>query len=114
MTTFEEIKARHARIDNPGSTWTHERVARELDMAHDDRAALIAMVERFQWRPIAEGREPEGSVMVGGPSFSCEAWFDKEHGGWWVAGTHFTDAHDGRCYPTHFMPLPSPPSDGGG
>lgn len=35
-------------------------------------------------------------------------WFDS-YKGWWWAGSDPTDAYDGQCYPTKWMPLPFGP-----
>jgi hypothetical protein len=75
------------------------------------------------WQPIETaptGRDSEGRMQcvlvacggTGGP-YACEAWFDEDVDQWWPANTDYTDAHGTQIYPTHWMPLPAPPSQEG-
>ncbi len=63
-----------------------------------------------EWIPISEGNEPTGSFICGAVGWVCEGYFDHEHDGWWSANTHWTDAADGQIYPTHYQPMPEPPT----
>jgi len=55
---LEEIRRRHARVENPGGTWSNERVLLEGVTAHDDRARLLAildgLMEKLTERDLAE------------------------------------------------------------
>jgi len=49
-------------------------------------------------------------VLVGHDGWTSEARYLAVDGGWWLAQTYPTDHEDGRVYPTHWQPLPAPPS----
>lgn len=57
-----EIRARHKRCDNSGSTWTHDRVAHELKLAHEDRAKLLDALQASQ--PCCTAAEKPLAVQV--------------------------------------------------
>lgn len=46
----------------------------------------------------------------GFPGWVAEAYFDEDAERWYSANTHSTDCVDGSLYPSHWMPLPEPPS----
>ena len=70
------------------------------------------------WQSIAE--EPTDKapfdgmpVLITRAGIVGEAVYESEEGhqGWFWAGSHWTDAHDGSAgYPTYWQPLPAPPA----
>ncbi len=42
------------------------------------------------------------------PAWVTEGYYEAERDAWYQSNTHWTDACDGQCYPTHWMPMPSP------
>lgn len=71
-----------------------------------------------EWLPIETYKPIPGvreMVIVGGPGYSCEAYFQsKDDGreGWYLANTHDTDYSQSEVEPppTHWMRMPDPPS----
>lgn len=65
------------------------------------------------WRPIETYPGNGDPVLVRSGKSVGEATYYPDaspyDAGWWWAGTHPTDATDGRVYPTHWQPLPAPP-----
>lgn len=97
--------------------------------AHSDLRAQIATLtaraedaeaerDRYKWRLIVEGEEPDGNVLVCIPSMviSGEAYFLREGErtdqatGWWWANTAPDDYYADEIVPapTHWMPMPAP------
>lgn len=74
---------------------------------------LQALVEAVKWRPIEEHDGTEAPVLVAEGRAVGEAYLNADGHGWYWAGHHWTDATDGQCYPTRWMPLPLPPAPGG-
>lgn len=77
----------------------------------------MAFIRHVDWVRV-EDRLPEPNVEVlaagkgwAEPFVTC-CYYDAEREGWWQIGSHWTDAHDGQQYPTHWAPLPPPPVDG--
>lgn len=62
------------------------------------------------WQPIGTFKGDEAYVLVWDGGHVSEARYHPSEDGWWLANTHPTDAHDGQIYPTHWMPIPAPPS----
>lgn len=65
-----------------------------------------------EWRPIDTAPKDGSHVMLGDApeQYVCEGYYEEDGDrGWYMANTHWTDAYDGRVYPTHWQPLPSPP-----
>lgn len=66
------------------------RYWREIETAPKDGTHLLLGSEPDQW--VGEGY--------------YEADGDR---GWYQAGSHWTDPHDGSMNPTHWQPMPGPP-----
>lgn len=112
---FTEIKARN--------TWCSQHDPGNWMPVHQDRAALLAEVERLRalhaWRPIdtAPKTSPEwillgyfpdymkGKQQGGTPKIAY--WSD--HRRLWVDDAGRGLNADGAFSPTHWMPLPGPP-----
>jgi len=63
---------------------------------------------KMSWRLIDTAPE-ENDVIVSDGHAVGEARWHEGHG-WYWAGNHPTDACGYQIYPTHWMPLPDPPS----
>jgi hypothetical protein len=62
------------------------------------------------WLPIDSAPKDGSHVLLArAGEWSSYGYYEAELDGWWEANTHWTDATDGQCYPTHWQPLPSPP-----
>jgi hypothetical protein len=62
------------------------------------------------WMPI-DTAPKEGTCLVCSEGIVGEARYFEEERGWWWEGTHPTDATGGDVWnPTHWMPLPAPPT----
>jgi hypothetical protein len=72
---------------------------------------LRELRERVKWKSIEDAPTDASPVILGHnvEQWASQGWYDFEHHGWWVAGSHYTDAHDGQVFPTHYQPLPAPP-----
>lgn len=88
-----------------------------FDSLLSDAAALPGVIaerdelkRRVEWQPIETHDGSRQDVLINDDGFVCEAWFDDEAKGWWRSNTHQTDVTDGQVFPTHWMPLPAPPS----
>jgi hypothetical protein len=73
----------------------------------------------MKWRPIDTAPKDGQHVIVAvtgddppGYGYVAEAYFDEDADRWYSANTHSTDYHDGSLYPSHWMPLPTPPIHG--
>jgi hypothetical protein len=67
------------------------------------------------WKPIETAPKDGTSILLSDGKWVGEGYYSEHSGGtWWEAGSHWTDAHDGQIYPTHWQPLPPPPSEGEG
>lgn len=70
----------------------------------------------MNWIRVEERMPGDGEhVLVAGKGwqgtdFVVAAYYSEEKEGWWEANTHWVDASDGQVRPTHWMPLPPPPS----
>lgn len=64
------------------------------------------------WQPIETAPVDGTYVLVADGQTVGEAKFH-EGEGWWWAGNHPTDSWGSAIYPTHWMPLPSPPTVNG-
>lgn len=69
------------------------------------------------WRPINSAPKDGKAILIGhADGWVNEArWIEYDRiagngGGWFDANTHPTDATDGESRPSHWMPLPEPPS----
>jgi DNA-binding XRE family transcriptional regulator len=62
-----------------------------------------------KWQPIETAPKDGEAVLLGHSNASFSGWWDQRSGGW-VDGC--TDAFDELSHyePTHWMPLPAPPS----
>ncbi len=82
----------------------------------------------MEWQLIETAPKDKSAVIVAVPTkdrdgfIVGEAYFDPEtnsDGDWWWAGTDWSDYHGGPMseinhhLPTHWMPLPPPPAQGG-
>jgi len=67
------------------------------------------------WQDIGTAPRDGRHVMLGmaDEQYVAEGYFDEDEEKWFSANTHSTDYVDGSLYPTHWMPLPSPPSKEG-
>lgn len=83
------------------------------------RAAITAYLQALRpgstgetegWQPIETFDGSEAYVLVFDGSYVSEARYQPSEKGWWLANMHPTDAYDGQVYPTHWRPLPDPPS----
>jgi hypothetical protein len=80
------------------------------------RAAAHQGAQVPQWQPIetAPDRTPFHALVAcpldGGGHFVEEAWWDYTRREWWPANTDYTDSHGSPLHPSHWMPLPAPPS----
>lgn len=65
-----------------------------------------------EWRAIDTHPGDSDPVIGGGPDWANEVYYETERGheGWYLAGSHWTDTHEGQCWPTHYQPMPAPPS----
>lgn len=88
-----------------------------LEAVAASAAREAALRERVgAWRPIETAPdEPFLGALVASPLdaggfFIEEAWWDHERQEWWPANTEHTDAHGCPVYPTHWQPLPNPPT----
>lgn len=122
MTEFDEIKA-HAIEDNTVPINDSHELSDRLTRCLNDRAALIAMLERLQWRPIAEAPKDGARIQVardmGLPWGYVMGWAYWENlegmGGGWISHGYFDPPGNlGLAHPTHWMRIISPPSGGGG
>lgn len=69
-----------------------------------DREPGDIKAQPWDGQPVLVAVMPEGALG--------EAYFDHERDEWHWANTHWTDATSGAIrYPTHWMPLPAPPSN---
>ncbi|GKS73724.1 hypothetical protein AVME950_02530 [Acidovorax sp. SUPP950] len=63
-----------------------------------------------------EDRLPDGGVEVlcsgvgWGEAFVMACYYDEERREWYSVNTHWTDATGNTQYPTHWRPLPPPPT----
>jgi hypothetical protein len=80
------------------------------------RAALAALASpppqatgAPQWLPI-ESAPKDGTLILGAAGWVEQGWWDDDRGEWWPHNTHWTDAHGGCLYPTHWQPLPAAPT----
>lgn len=66
----------------------------------------------MKWLLISETDEWKDGrhVLVADNMAVSEARYHADKDGWWLANTDPTDYHDGRIYPTHWQPMPAPPS----
>ena len=67
-----------------------------------------------KWKPISTAPRDGSHVLLAiandPPGFVAEGYYEEDDDrGWFAANTHWTDASDGRLYPSHWMPLPDPP-----
>jgi hypothetical protein len=73
-----------------------------------------------KWQPIETAPKAAGVQVLlagdgyGGTGYVVSGYYDEDRDGWWEANTHWTDAADGQVYPTHWMPLPAPPTTSDG
>jgi hypothetical protein len=70
---------------------------------------IVDLCERPQWQPIETAPKDGSIIIVAAPAVGAARWshFREPAGYWeWFSG--------GRCRPTHWMPLPSPPEPGAG
>lgn len=90
---------------------THvDRPMLDKDEARDVARAAIAALQAESWQPIETFDSSEAYVLVCDGYDVSEARYHPNEGGWWLANTHPTDAHDGQVYPTYWMPKPLPPT----
>lgn len=64
----------------------------------------------MNWQPIESAPTDGTCVLVAEGAAVGEARCYSEGEGWYWAGNAPTDSWGGRVYPTHWMPLPEPPS----
>jgi hypothetical protein len=69
-----------------------------------------------EWQPIETAPKDGAEILLG---FAGEKWivqgrwvgdYKARDGAWWALNNDPTDAWGGELYPTHWMPLPSPPT----
>ena len=91
----------------PNETFRAAQDARALQIVLDQLDALTAAFAAKDWQPIATA--PDATyVLVWLPNYGVNvATLTKHPTGdhWWMRD------HDDYCYPTHWMPLPAPPSE---
>jgi len=95
-----------------------------IDTAHDVTDKVLAVLHAQEhrgedgagWRDMDSAPLTGGSVLLwveGLPGYVCEAHYEAEHDGWWLANTDQTDYHDGQVRnPAKWQPLPAPPGAG--
>ncbi len=106
---------RHGDIEGDTGNWSDEKVAKSDSYARKWLAALdaVAAVDGDAgWRPIETAPRDGTHILVFGPSNSKNktymdvcAWPNNWDGMWPVAYMAYAAGE-----PTHWMPLPSPPS----
>jgi hypothetical protein len=65
-----------------------------------------------EWQDIETAPRDGTPVMVASApdQWVCAAYYETDGDrGWYQESSHWTDAHDGSCRPTHWMPQPKPP-----
>lgn len=63
------------------------------------------------WQPIETApKDGKDMLLVGADDWREQAWWDADRGEWWGVNAHWTDAHGGPLYPTHWQPLPAAPA----
>lgn len=79
------------------------------DIAEGVLALRLAMVERGGWQDIETAPKDGTPVLVSIPEaiLIVAEWYSIPNGAWHSAGRRLAE-------PTHWMPLPAPPSAGGG
>lgn len=69
-----------------------------------------------EWKPIAEAPRDGTRVLYSGATDGIIRWVTMgrwvEDAGWYEINTDPTDARSDEDYPTHWMPLPAPPTEG--
>lgn len=75
--------------------------------------ALKGTAPQSPWRPIPEpGPEERTNCIVGHTDgWACEARWDNDRQEWYEANNHSSDSWGGAIFPTHWMPLPAPPTE---
>jgi len=85
----------------------------------EDVSRAIAQIDaalaggETEWMPIESAPKDGRHVMLGmddGLPWVAEGYYEVDDDrGWFLAQTHWTDAHDGQIFPTRYMNLPLPP-----
>ena len=63
-----------------------------------------------EWQPIETAPKDGTDVLVVADGVVSEAEYWGDDRGWWLANTAPTDYIDSQVWPTHWMPLPPPPT----
>lgn len=69
----------------------------------------------MRWQKLGEPDESKppfdgAHVLVADETSVSEARYLANSNGWWLANTDPTDYYDGRIFPTHWQPMPAPPT----
>ena len=71
---------------------------------------LLTALKGKGWMPIESHDGSESPVLIGTETWSGEGYFNAERQEWYEKNNHHTDSWGGNIYPTHWQPLPTPPT----